>query len=385
VLFGDSITNRNGPGAIGNPGETTAYNDSRGWFHWANTFLGKPFEMTYNAGIGGDTTTQMLARIRDITQYGGKGAWLFGLAGVNDRGSQSPAMTIANLRAIFSAAFAAGYERIVWGTLWPDAAEYATRWVLDQINDWLFSYARVTPNFILVNWVEIFCDPASATSSGSPVSAYTSDTLHPSPLGALALGQYLADVIRPFVPRGNSLLYRNGTTVVSANPLMTGSVSGLATGFQKTGFAGGAFKVARPDRAAGEWQMLVSTATGTNQCYIVTNVSGGTFAPGDTLFAELEFETDDDWTACTEFSLQMFVSGDSTVQQGIWQVYDMMQRSGITTFGGNPRRGVLRTPNLVVPAGVTTAASGQVRALFNFNGIGTVRIARFCVRKVVNP
>jgi lysophospholipase L1-like esterase len=382
VLFGDSITDRNGPGAVGNSGETTAYNDSRGWFHWANTLLGKPFEMTKNAGRGGDTTTQMLARITDITSVGGQGAWLFGMAGVNDRLSQSPAMTIANLKAIFTAAFNAGYERIVWATVWPDTNEYTTRYVLDQVNEWLFAYAAVTPNFILVNWLEVFVDPNSATSSGSPVPAYTTDGLHPSPLGAMVLGQYLADIIRPYVPRTSSLLMRSPSTVVSANPMMTGSVSGLATGFTKAGFAGGAFKLPRYDGRSGEWQMLVSTATGTNQCYMVTNISGGTFAVGDKLYAELEFETDDDWTACTEFSLQLFASGDATVTTGIYQVMDMMQRSGVTTFGGNPRRGVLRTPALAIPAGVTVGSSGQIRALLNFNGIGTVRIARFAVRKV---
>jgi len=115
---------------------------------------------------------------------------------------------------------------------------------------------------------------------------------------------------------------------------------------------------------------------------MVTNISGGTFAVGDKLYAELEFETDDDWTACTEFSLQLFASGDATVTTGIYQVMDMMQRSGVTTFGGNPRRGVLRTPALAIPAGVTVGSSGQIRALLNFNGIGTVRIARFAVRKV---
>lgn len=385
VLFGDSITARNGPGAAGAGAETTAYNDSCGWFHWANTFLGKPFEMTKNAGVGGDTTTQMLARITDITSVAGEGAWLFGMAGVNDRAAANPTQTIANLKAIFTAAFDAGYERIVWGTIWPDTNEYTLRYVLDQVNDWLFAYAADTPNFILVNWLDVFVDPNSATSSGSPVPAYTTDGLHVSPLGAMALGQYLADIIRPFTPRTGSLISRNSSTIVSANPIMAGSVSGLATGFQKTGFAGGAFKMPRYEGRAGEWQLLNSTATGTNECYVtVALVSTPTaFAAGDKLYAELEFETDDDWASCTEFSLRMFATGDETVDDGIYQVYDMMQRSGVTTFGGNPRRGVLRTPSLLIPAGVTVGADGQVRAYLKFNGIGTIRIARFCIRKVV--
>jgi lysophospholipase L1-like esterase len=384
VLFGDSITARNGPGAAGNPGETAVYNDSCGWFHWANSMLGRPFTMVKNAGVGGNTTTQMLARISDITSVGGDGLWLFGMAGVNDRAAANPTQSIANLKAIFTAAFDAGYERIVWGTIWPDGAEYALRWVVDQINEWLFAYAAATPNFTLVNWLEVYVDPASPSSSGSPIPAYGTDTLHANPLGAMVLGRYLADCLYPLTPRTTSLLTRNGTTVVSANPTMGGSVAGLATGFQKTGFAGGAFKYPRQDGRAGEWQMLVSTATGANTCFVVSAVSGGLFAPGDKVITELEFETDDDWQSCTEFSLQLVAAGDASVATAVNQSVDMMQRSGVTTFGGNPRRGVLRTPELTIPAGVTAAASGQIRSILTFNGIGSVRIANFAQRKVVS-
>ncbi|BCW79021.1 GDSL-type esterase/lipase family protein [Arthrobacter sp. NicSoilC5] len=377
ALFGDSITARNFGGWTPASGETTIYNDSRGWFHHANNLLGHPFDLVKNAGVGGNTTTQMLARITDITAINPLPAWLLGLGGINDQGALNPALTISNLKAIFTKAFDAGYKRIVWGTITPDAGNTGQRWTIDQVNDWLKAYAAVTPNFILVNWNEAFLDP----TNGNPRTGYTSDGLHPAPLGAAVMGQYLADVLRPLVPASSRLLMSNSSTVVSANPMLNGSVSGVATGYNQAGFT--AYKMPRYDGRAGEWQMLISAAAGGATLVQNVGVSGGTFTPGDVVFAELEFETDDDWTAATEMSLSIQMAGDASVNTAVNRAVDMFQSAGVPALSVNPRRGIMRTPRITVPAGVTTAAAGKIILTYKFDGIGTTRIARMGVYKVV--
>lgn len=360
ALLGDSMTNRNGMGDIRSGVETTLYNDARGWFHWMNLLLGRPLRMVKNAGVGGDTTAQMLARITDITSLNPLPGWVFGMGGVNDQGGLNPTASIANLKAIFEALLSRGIN-VVWATALPDTGNTGQRWVTHAINDWLRQYAYNRPGFTLVNWSNVFLDPAT----GNPKTGYTSDGLHQSPLGAAILGQYLAEVVRyKIAPIDATSIVTETQSTVGANTSLSGGTT-VATGWNATGWTG--------YKAPDGHQILVA-ASGDSTFF--QNINLGTWAVGDKLWSEVTFETDDDWTATTKFELSLEFLGDAGVSSLVNRAVDFLLPAGMTS-PVNPRRGRLVTPRITAPVGATTA-----KAILRMNGGGTVHLFNFDTRKV---
>ena len=74
---------------------------AEGYFTWANILLGQRFVLLNNAGIGGNTTSQMLTRLKkDVLDY--KPSYAFVLGGINDIIQSVSAETIvANLDQIY--------------------------------------------------------------------------------------------------------------------------------------------------------------------------------------------------------------------------------------------------------------------------------------------
>jgi len=129
-----------------------------------------------NAGVPGDTTADMLARLNsDVFAY--KPEVLFIMGGTNDLGHNfSQATTIANLRAIIIAANAKGI-RIDLMTIPPDAyTDMAAK--IDSLN------AAIVHLGNAYKLVVIDIHTPLSTSTGVYVPKYTIDGLHFSPLGA---------------------------------------------------------------------------------------------------------------------------------------------------------------------------------------------------------
>lgn len=82
ALFGDSLTEQGGT----LPGGTSASADIRSFAPWAhgNVLLGQVFTIAGIFGIGGQTATQIRARIADVLAV--KPGWVHLLAGTNDMG-----------------------------------------------------------------------------------------------------------------------------------------------------------------------------------------------------------------------------------------------------------------------------------------------------------
>lgn len=76
---------------------------SRGYWTWANAYLAQRFKTVYNAGIGGNTTTQMLAHVNaDVLSR--PSYWVIFEPGQNDMTNDfAVATTIANITAIVNA------------------------------------------------------------------------------------------------------------------------------------------------------------------------------------------------------------------------------------------------------------------------------------------
>ena len=132
--------------------------------------------LVHNAGVPGDTTAQMLARLNgDVFAY--KPEVLFIMGGTNDLGRNiSQATTIANLRAIIVAAEKKGI-RIDLMTVPPDTyTDMAAK--IDSLN------AAIVHLGNIYKLVVIDIHTPLSTSTGVYVPKYTSDGLHFSALGA---------------------------------------------------------------------------------------------------------------------------------------------------------------------------------------------------------
>jgi lysophospholipase L1-like esterase len=132
--------------------------------------------LVHNAGVPGDTTAQMLARLKsDVFAY--KPEVLFIMGGTNDLDDRiSQATTIANLKAIIVAANAKGI-RIDLMTVPPEGySDMAAK--IDSLNKAIVHLGNI------YKLVVIDIHTPLSTSTGVYVPKYTSDGVHFSALGA---------------------------------------------------------------------------------------------------------------------------------------------------------------------------------------------------------
>jgi lysophospholipase L1-like esterase len=140
----------------------------------------RKFRLIYNAGISGNTTAQMLARIQaDVIAKAP--SYCIVLGGTNDiGGSVAPATTRANLTAIYDALLAAGIAPIT-ATITPRNANADVAGVRD-LNNWIRGNSAIRG---------LHCIDINAALVDPDTSFYTSglnaDTIHPNPAGAVAM------------------------------------------------------------------------------------------------------------------------------------------------------------------------------------------------------
>jgi lysophospholipase L1-like esterase len=176
VFLGDSITD--------------AWDDPR----YGGFFPGKPY---VNRGIGGQTTPQMVLRMRaDVIALQPKALVL--LAGTNDLASNTGPMTVEqtedNLATIAELATAHGIRVVLSSVLPVSAYHYPERPSLRgpqtqirapekirRINEWLKAYAAQHGHVYLDYW------PAVADASGLLRAEFSGDDLHPNAAGYAAM------------------------------------------------------------------------------------------------------------------------------------------------------------------------------------------------------
>lgn len=169
ILFGDSITSAYG-----------------GWYGYANRASGFPTYLLRNAGVPGDTTADMLARVTTaVTAY--SPALVVVLGGTNDTGT--PEDTASNLTAIYNAISGAG-GKIVACTIppndWTPDADLAER------NAWIRANYSSFPRTFLCDWT----NQLSVGGDGvTPVPGYFVDNTHPNDAGQQVMGSVLASVL----------------------------------------------------------------------------------------------------------------------------------------------------------------------------------------------
>jgi hypothetical protein len=169
--------------------------------------------------------------------------------------------------------------------------------------------------------------------------------------------------------------------LLSANPMMLNPQSNtaglLAQGYNQTGLTA-AYSLSEYEtsdaslmpRRKGLWQGVASAGIST----IYQSIAASQYTAGSQVYAELEFETDDNWTAVNQFELSFELFGDATITALPNRTVDMIQIAGVSGFGVNPRRGVLRTPYLTVP---TTGVISSSQQILRLDLTGSLRITSF--------
>lgn len=375
ALLGDSIT-------LANDAEWR----NIGFFAWANALAGTPFQASVFAGVSGNTTGQMLARVAgDVVAHSPQ--WCCVMGGTNDiaGGITSLETMQSNLTGICDALHAAGI-RIILCTITPqvgyNAAPEIQLW--HDINGWIRTYAAAHSSYIVLADVgELYADPGN---DGQPLAGYTHDGTHPNAVGAYTIGAGIAAALSGVVPICWTFGRRpTDTRLITTNPWMlgtSGTVGSNSSGQVATGwraYRAVASKVARTDGVPGEWQKLAITV-GQTACWIDTtepliNVGYGV---GDTLVAQAEIETDDNWISPTQFFLKCECRDASNL---------LLARGALSnspnTGTSVPRatRLILRGQPFVVPVG-TTFIRHQVQ--LNAAAGSSFRVGRYEIRKLAS-
>lgn len=252
IIFGDSLTAQNGSGpsaldVTGGPAQ-----DGRGYFNWANGYLGQRATLVRNAGVGGDTTALMLTRVAaDVLAYDSEWVWVCG--GANDiANGRIAADIVTDMGAILDALAADGRKVLVITPPPSDNYTASELVVAGEVLDWFRALPDTRPGTTLVDTWRMLADPAD----GYPATGMTHDGIHWSPAGAMRLGKAVADAVAPLMPyRPNKVITLGHPDNVHGNPHMAGPGTGWAA-------LGGGVSVAYeadPDRWA---QRAILTITG---------------------------------------------------------------------------------------------------------------------------
>lgn len=368
VLFGDSITAYNGGPSILAP---TASWDSKGFFVWANILLGGRIKVLNQAGVAGDTTAQMLARISSyVLAY--RPGYVAVLGGANDAiQSIASATTITNLTAIYRRCLSLGIGVIAIPIIPATGLSAAQLVLVSAVNRFIKDYCRSNPGMILCDMGQAIVDP---NTNWSPASGYLLDGLHPNSLGASVMGKALYTVLNPIIPPAD--LMGMGASNLLTNPYFYGTGTTISTGWSLQGGTGATFSyVGRTDNVRGNW-MQAAVANGAS-AVVTQNVSiGATLAVGDQVYFVLETEVDtlDPAPAANTQSFHAYIqcyNGSSFTTKAFAAYWD----SGYVNVPFPGSAGTFTTTAMTIPAGTTL-----VQAVISMAGGGNYRFGRAALR-----
>lgn len=281
VLIGTSLDEQNAQGVdTVDPkfdGTGTPAMRARGWFHWANAFLGDQLKLIRNSGIGGNRYDQMLARFEaDVLAYSPR-IIVIGSATNDVTGSRTYTQIVADLDAMIALAQGIG-ARVFVQTIAPRTTinTAARKGVAFEVNRYIHNLAQTHPNAAGLDFWTPICDPAT----NDPAKGTTIDGTHFSIPGAARIGLSAANTMRPY------LGVRPTVTSGSADPRRFIADPAFVT---QTGWAAAtATTVTFEDVVPWGKRMVLTVAgnanlTSMSGASFTENLSNGLFAVGETL------------------------------------------------------------------------------------------------------
>lgn len=384
VLLGDSITagNSNEPSVI--------YTVSTGQFSWANSILGHPFDVVYNAGIGGQTSSQILARV-DSDVISRNPSYCMYLCGMNDGTTDSDTATLKNnISEIYEKLNNAGiYSFILTNTVAPATSAKNNQAI--NINSWMKTYFYNKPNVRIIDLFSAWINPTSTTFAVK--SNVLRDAVHPSNVGGFLGGIKIASALSDFTSKYQKIAssaddysINNKSLNILKNPLLlgtTGTLQGGVTGGVATSFKGycgnGSVVASKETRADGFGDNQVYAITATNSSCVARLES---FTMG---YLPLVGET-------VQYEAEVFIAsgavGLSRVQMYAFEVLSPI--CGDIGSGSTPHYGLpiptdgititLKTPKYTYSANSVTPFV-RIEAYFAGAGSATIKIGRVsCVK-----
>lgn len=300
----------------------------RNWFEMANFSVGHPFNIRINAGVSGDTTTEIRARFdRDVLQYVSSGDVVQIQGGINDITATASGQEESSLRTI-----KANFLNMIQRTIAKGAIPLVVTCLPISSNGTGYSAAAVnmvltlnqylreladyySGKMILFDGWAAVVDPVATTGGylATPVSSsYTQDGTHPTALAAQKMAAKLALILPSLrYPRtqyvGSILdswdtdssnrqidpnplnIGTGGTKAVTGTGTNTGSVpNGYTNTLTSTASATCTNAVvARADGFGNDLVMIFAGATASDAVDIVqTSQLHARTSPGDVLVAE---------------------------------------------------------------------------------------------------
>lgn len=378
VIAGDSITNQN----WGTDSATYKATSGLGYWTWAEIELGGKFKLLNNAGVSGDRTDQLNARLStQVLAY--KPKYCFVHIGTNDIGQGITAATIiANLSTIYQTLVDNGIIPVT-STILPRGgtsalSTQASRRDLLDVNDWIVKYSRLK-GWSCADFYRLAVDTSTLTNAAQ-AKADTSllDTLGLHPLGKLArkMGLMLASLLNPlspvyYGPSSNSWDGTNGAAGPIINPTMLGT-----TGGANTGVTGSVAQNWVGERVSGTGISAVASvvpisnlfqgdlAAGTVQQYVVS----GAATTADELF-HYQVTTSQIPTAGTVCVLtgSMTATASSGTIENIrlyaqannsLMLIDCVALASNAGIGANSVQGLWQSREFTIPAGITQLTVG---------------------------
>ena len=393
ALIGTSITRQNGtvstvPGGLGHlgyqvidPYSSVNLLEPSGYWHWAAIMSGQRLTLVANKGIGGNTTTQMLARFdADILGLTPRPGWLLIEPGPNDAAALvTAATTIANVTEMITRARNAGM-RVILATVTISASWGAvSKAERSQVDNWIKQSApALFPGLVVVDWATPLVDETGAALPAAFVLE-GDNRVHPNPYGAAIMGGVLARAINEVVPAADRLAtdpadpqnlvlnpFNSGAGTVATNAALTPIGGGSITGTSSL--------VARTDGIPGKWQRVTLTAGDARMRVDNTDTTKWT-AGTSYVYGHVEFRTDAaNWTGVRGIAIGCeFIDAGGFTLSTAW---GLTARSGDPDNPYNPAAGTLFLPPTLIPAGTTRLRFGVYLRMTDGGGNATLDIGR---------
>ena len=251
IVFGDSRTQV----STGDFPDTKTIN-AEGYPCWVLQFSGYKLKLARggNFGVGGDSTTQMLARIAAVLAHPCPNVILLG--GVND---SSLSESLTNYPLLIDQLIGGG-KRVIMGNELPFTSGNSGQQDA-QIGrrDWIEDPARLVsyPSLIVVDTFRPMWNSATYCDFKT---GYAPDGLHPATLGNSVLGNTIATALAPYISSFTS--YRNAPTVNTDNyDAATNPFGCLVAGYMMEGTGGRVDNVLNTGVATG-WNVGTTNAGG---------------------------------------------------------------------------------------------------------------------------
>jgi len=377
----------------------------KSWFCFADAFMGAPHRLIRNAAVGGNTTTQILARVNaDVLDH--RPSIIYDLSGTNDIvGSASAATIIANKTALFDLYESIGAYVCAIGIMPRQIFTAGQLTVAVTVNKWLQGEAARRKNFRFVSIFAQLADPLT----GAPLSGVTYDGTHPNNLGSYIIGEAVARVMAPVLPQWDytpegsaaAFLVDNTADIRNDNPLMAqgsggtlgAGVSGtIAQGFDCGRISGSATVVASIEphpRRMGYRQKLVITFTASGESvYFGTPNLSARYLAGKVLEGQCDIEVA---AGSATVISRTTLSCGATVTGGVTKTARALDQTAGSSPGSIPYGTAgfvarLRTPRLQMQStGSCSTWNNRLNLYSNGAGTVTVYISLFAARMITTP